>query len=237
MNQVPDLVPMLSAGKHRSPRTGGCFMEIASFLAGERWSDHPKCVDPSLGELARCVNDVMPDDRRSQLALMIPSVIGTGHRRPLQERAVLAALVVRSCSVHALPHVRSKAVPIACALIVSERLLGIRTAAAEGALATRPAAAATAESLTVVHADTWRPARTYVSLAVPPAIKLTVQTVSDELGPDAWPLLSAMLGEAVAAVRERCRLEQQPDAVVTGKRWQEAGDLVGAARRETWLPG
>jgi hypothetical protein len=38
--QPPDLFPILSPGKHRNPRTGACFMELASLLAGERWSDH-----------------------------------------------------------------------------------------------------------------------------------------------------------------------------------------------------
>lgn len=228
MNQVPDLVPVLSAGKHRSPRTGGCFMEIASFLAGERWSDHPKCVDPSLGELARCVNDVMPDERRSQLALLIPSVIGTGQGRPVPERAVLGALVVRSAVLRALPAVRTKHVPLACALLVSERVLGVRTAAAQEVLATRPAAAATAEALAVAHAGTWRPTRTYVSLALPAAIKLTVRTVHDELGAGAWPLLSDMLRDAVAVVRDRCQLEEL-DGPLARERWVAAGELVGAA--------
>lgn len=203
-------------------------MEIASFLAGERWSDHPRCVDPSLGELARCINDVMPDERRSQLALLIPSVIGTGNRRPAQERAALGALVVRSATLRALPRVRTKSVPVACALILSERLLGVRTAAAEAALAARPAATATAEALTISHVGTWRPARSYVSLALPAAIKLTVRTVHDDLGADAWPLLSDMLRDAVVAVRDRCRLDDL-DGPVAQERWQAAGELVGSA--------
>src|SRR3954465_5252672 len=85
MYQVPEYVPVLSAGRHRSPRSGGCFMEIASFLAGARWSAPPKGADPPPREVARCVNDVMPDDRRSQLAVLIPSVIGTGQRRSTRE--------------------------------------------------------------------------------------------------------------------------------------------------------
>src|SRR3954454_24960267 len=124
MTQVPDVVPMLSAGRHRSPRSGGCFMEIASFLAGGRWSDHPACADPSLGELARCVNDIVPDGERSRLAVMIPLVIGTGQHRTTAERALLGAAVVRSCTLRALPLVDTKAVPIACALIGAERVLG-----------------------------------------------------------------------------------------------------------------
>jgi hypothetical protein len=73
---IPQLVPTLSAGRHRSARRGACFMEFASFLAGERWSDSPNCTDPVLSTLARAVNDTMNDDRRSELITDIPRVIG-----------------------------------------------------------------------------------------------------------------------------------------------------------------
>ncbi|CAN5517516.1 hypothetical protein BH10ACT6_BH10ACT6_01430 [soil metagenome] len=73
---IPQLVPTLSAGRHRSARTGACFMEFASFLAGERWSDSPQCTDPVLATLARAVNDTMSDARRSELVADIPRVIG-----------------------------------------------------------------------------------------------------------------------------------------------------------------
>jgi len=51
-------------------------MEFASFLAGERWSDHPSCTDPTLGTLARAVNDTVTDGRRGELVGDIPRVIG-----------------------------------------------------------------------------------------------------------------------------------------------------------------
>ncbi|HSK97732.1 MAG TPA: hypothetical protein VK891_14015, partial [Euzebyales bacterium] len=62
---LPDQVPILSRGKHRSPRKGACFMELASYLAGERWSDHPACTHPLLAALARHVNDRTTDAGRS----------------------------------------------------------------------------------------------------------------------------------------------------------------------------
>jgi hypothetical protein len=67
---------MLSQGKHRNPRRGACFMELASFLAGERWSDHPDCTHPLLASVARLVNDNTSDAGRQRLAVLIPSVIG-----------------------------------------------------------------------------------------------------------------------------------------------------------------
>jgi hypothetical protein len=51
-------------------------MELASYLSGEKWSDHPRCTHPLLASLARSVNDCTTDAGRSRLALLIPSVIG-----------------------------------------------------------------------------------------------------------------------------------------------------------------
>lgn len=72
---APDGVPVLSRGRHRSPRRGACFMEFASFLAGERWSDHPSCTHPLLAQLARQVNDLIGDSGRQELVPLIPSVV------------------------------------------------------------------------------------------------------------------------------------------------------------------
>lgn len=74
--RTPDGVPVLSRGKHRSPRRGACFMEMASFLAGEPWSDHPACTHPLLAQLARMVNDCTSDAERGRLVPHIPSVVG-----------------------------------------------------------------------------------------------------------------------------------------------------------------
>jgi hypothetical protein len=100
-NGVPDLVPELSRGKHRSPRKGACFMELASYLAGERWSDRPSCTHPLLAALARLVNDHTSDAGRGDLAPLVPSVIGLRTDDPCVDvrialRAATAALPVAS---------------------------------------------------------------------------------------------------------------------------------------------
>ncbi len=74
--QVVDAVPILSRGKHRRPANGACFMEFASYLAGERWSDHPACTHPLLAALARQINDRVSDAHRQQLVRAVPDVIG-----------------------------------------------------------------------------------------------------------------------------------------------------------------
>ena len=73
-SQSPEMLPLLSRGKHRNPRKGACFMELASYLAGERWSDHPACTHPLLASVARLVNDYTSDAERPRLAELIPSV-------------------------------------------------------------------------------------------------------------------------------------------------------------------
>lgn len=51
-------------------------MELASYLAGEPWTDSPACTDESLAHLARLVNDLSTNESRPRLSPMIPSVIG-----------------------------------------------------------------------------------------------------------------------------------------------------------------
>jgi hypothetical protein len=75
-DRAPDSLPVLSRGKHRSARKGACFMEMASVLANEPWSDRPSCTHPLLAGLARLVNDSTSDENRGELAVLIPSVVG-----------------------------------------------------------------------------------------------------------------------------------------------------------------
>ena len=42
--------------------TGGCWMSALSLYAGEAWSDHPNCVDPSISSLCIAANDLLTDD-------------------------------------------------------------------------------------------------------------------------------------------------------------------------------
>lgn len=116
---VPQLVPQLSRGKHRNPRKGGCFMEMASYLAGERWSDHPDCTHPLLATLARLVNDYTTDAGRNRLIGLVPSVIGLTSDDP----RVDAEIALRSATT-ALPDVAAERQRIlAVSVLVAERVL------------------------------------------------------------------------------------------------------------------
>jgi hypothetical protein len=110
---------MLSRGKHRSPRKGACFMEFASLLAGERWSDHPACTHPLLAAIARHVNDYTSDAARPRLADLIPSVIGlTGDDLRIDARIALR------CATMALPLVAADRQRVmAVSVLACERVL------------------------------------------------------------------------------------------------------------------
>jgi hypothetical protein len=116
---IPDGVPVLSRGKHRNSRRGACFMEMASVLAGEAWSDHPQCTHPLLASLARLVNDHTSDERRSELAPLIPAVIGLTSDDPR-----LDAAIAMRCAQVALPMVSlERQHVLAVALLAANQLL------------------------------------------------------------------------------------------------------------------
>jgi hypothetical protein len=115
----PELIPVLSRGKHRNPRRGACFMEMASYLAGERWSDRPACTHPLLAAVARDVNDYTSDAGRAALAGLVPSVIGLAGE-DLHIDARLALLCART----ALPVVAAEQQQVmAVAVLACERVL------------------------------------------------------------------------------------------------------------------
>jgi hypothetical protein len=117
--RVPELVPLLSRGKHRHPRQGACFMELASFVAGERWSDHPACTHPLLASLARLVNDATSDAARHRLAPLIPNVIGLTSDDPRVDVRIALRSAAAALPVAAADRQRAMAV----AVVVGNRLL------------------------------------------------------------------------------------------------------------------
>ncbi len=89
----PPGIPVLGRGAHLRPEWGACLMEYVSVLAGERFSDAPRCTHPALAALARRVNDRTDDqEARSRLALLAPDLVGT--RRT---DARVTATVVAAC--------------------------------------------------------------------------------------------------------------------------------------------
>ncbi|HET7474942.1 MAG TPA: hypothetical protein VFJ97_02840 [Dermatophilaceae bacterium] len=94
-------------------------MEMASFLAGERWSDHPACTHPLLAELARMVTDYSGDVDRQQLAPLIPDVIGLNGKD-----IRIDAEIALSCAQAALPVVAAERQRVlAAGILACERVL------------------------------------------------------------------------------------------------------------------
>jgi hypothetical protein len=67
----------LSKGRHSSPEHGACVMELASMLAGESFTDHPRSVSRAIATFLRSYNDIVDDDRRQDLYRYAADVVGT----------------------------------------------------------------------------------------------------------------------------------------------------------------
>src|SRR5947199_5726798 len=77
MSNVSHQTIKLSKGKHSSPSDGACVMELASMLAGEKFTDHPESVCPAIGSFLRAYNDAVEDARRQDLYAYASRVVGT----------------------------------------------------------------------------------------------------------------------------------------------------------------
>jgi hypothetical protein len=195
---VPDMLPVLSRGKHRNPRKGACFMELASYLAGERWSDHPACTHSLLAAVARLVNDQTSEEGRPRLAELIPSVIGlTG------DDLHIDALITLRCATIALPVAAAdRQRVLAVSVLVCERVLAqldgrpddSLTPDSERALGAVPHAAQWADRFTSNLRP--RPAA-FRRQAAPHAVSCAVDGAAHALIPDPDAMLRRMLAESI----------------------------------------
>ena len=67
----------ISRGRHTRPDDGVCVMELASMLAGERFTDHPASVCPVIGSFLRAYNDLVDHGRRQGLYELASLVVGS----------------------------------------------------------------------------------------------------------------------------------------------------------------
>lgn len=223
---VPDLVPVLSRGKHRNPRKGACFMELASFLAGERWSDHPDCTHPLLASLARLVNDFTTDANRSRLAGLIPSVIGVTSDDPH-----LDVRIALRCATTALPVVSAE----------RQRVMAVSVLAAQQAMVALDGetdeelmARSRRAMVQVPHAARWaqqfaRAVRTsprqFRRRAAPQAVHYAVEGIAQACVEDPDRILHDLLKATV----EDCRAWILPSTAPTvdARSWAAACELAG----------
>ncbi len=195
---LPEGVPVLARGRHRTPRRGACFMEFASFLAGERWSDHPACTHPLLGLLARRVNDQISDAGRQQLTPLIPMVVGrrgddrTWLRLPVAV-AASAILHVPEATQRALAAGLIRAAEVCADLGPEMDLTGRR---AEAALELVPGAVAWVERLEVHDRIS---ARTFAARSSPTIVRCAVEGVATSGGPHRDTRLRTLLEVGISA--------------------------------------
>lgn len=77
MSTIPDALPTLSKGSHKPHEGLACVMEYVSVLAGEAWTDQPKCTHPALAQMAILTNDWLDDRTRSLMIPLIGRLFGT----------------------------------------------------------------------------------------------------------------------------------------------------------------
>ena len=225
-----DFLPLLSRGKHRNPAKGACVMEYASFLAGEKWSDHPACTHPLLAELARQVNDFISDETRQTFVEFVPDMIGLTSS-DLRFDLLIALRVART----ALPVVDdSRQQMMATAVLSCERLLadldGRRgvplSQESSDALDRAPRAAAWARrftsNITISH-------RAFRRVAAPTIVRYGVQGVAHACIADSDSLLREMLVGAIAD----CKTMRAPvDRADSGAGLRRRKPTVRPAARE-----
>ena len=74
---------LLEPGAHDSPYDGVCVVELASVLAGEEFSDHPRCVCEVVGGFLRSWNDRAGHFDRQRLYPYAARVVGSAGKPEL----------------------------------------------------------------------------------------------------------------------------------------------------------
>lgn len=225
---TPDLMPVLSRGKHRNPRKGACFMELASYLAGETWSDHPRCTHALLASLARDINDHVSDAARSRMAPLIPQVIGLTGDDPRVD-----AWIAREAALAALPVTAAERQGVAAVgLLRCERVL----AALEGrsrtdvdprtleALDAVPHARDWARGFTAIG---WGSTASFTRRSAPAIVHSAVSGIAASVGSPTGPSPDDVLVDLLARTITLCRTwfdAGSPD--LPSDRWAEAAAMT-----------
>jgi hypothetical protein len=199
------MLPILSRGKHRNMRKGACFMEMASVLAGERWSDHPKCTQPLLAELARYVNDCTSDDNRHELVELIPSVVGMRSDDPRMDARISLRCATSALSVAS----EERQNALAVAVLTADRVLADLTGRPVGDLEPRSRAALDSTPRSAKWADELV-RRAGISLkgfhrhSAPSTVRLAVRAIADACVSDPDAILRRLLTDVIEDCRALC---------------------------------
>ncbi|NJP94747.1 hypothetical protein HCN51_35820 [Nonomuraea sp. FMUSA5-5] len=191
-------------------------MELASYLAGERWSDHPACTHPLLAALARLVNDNTSDESRAKLVRLVPSIIGLAS----DDLRVDAQIALR-CATTALPVAAAeRQLALAVSVLAAEEMLARLDGAPSGRLSERsrraleevPHAADQARRFSRAARITEKGFRRY---AAPNAVQLAVVGIVQACIPDPDALLRELLEETINECSALIRGDQPAETPVT----------------------
>lgn len=173
-------------------------MEMASVLAGERWSDHPACTHPLLAELARDVNDRISDAGRQELAPLIPSVVG---RRGDDRTWLTVAVAVAASTIVDVPESTQRV--LAAGLFRAEQQcaeagpeLAATASVTRSALELVPGATAWVARMGVGDRIS---AKTFAKRCAPTMVRCAVDGVVASGGPHSDARLRALLEAGIAA--------------------------------------
>ena len=203
-------------------------MELASYLSGEKWSDHPRCTHQLLASLARSVNDCTTDAGRSRLALLIPSVIGLRG----EDVRIDAAVALRAART-ALPVVAADRQRVmAVAVLTADRILAELEGrspldldeASRRVLDDAPDAARWARHFSREISVSVNSFRRH---SAPSTVRTAVLSVADACVVDPDPILHDMLAGAIVDV-ERIVGQNGSRVSVGSDAWTEACRLTGA---------
>jgi hypothetical protein len=185
-------------------------MEFASFLAGERWSDHPSCTHPLLAQLARDVNDSLSDRERQQLVPLIPWVVG---RRGDDRTWLRLPVAVASAAILDVPE-ETQGV-LAAGLLCAEQLcaeagpdLAATQREARAALDLVPGAVAWVARLEMTPRIT---ARLFTDRSAPTLVRCAVAGIVKSEAPDRDLRLRALLETAIAACPSPKPMARMPE--------------------------
>jgi hypothetical protein len=210
-------------------------MELASFLAGEPWSDRPACTHPLLAALAREVNDRIGDEARQQIAPLVTEVIGLRSDDPR-----IDAMLAREVALAALPvAAEDRQRTAAVGLLTCERVLNELDGRPLEEVSTR-----VSEALSDVPLA-WEWAREFCDIgfgkaarfgrrSAPVIIRSAVIGIAAPAVGDGEQMLVDLFRRVVSDAKRWTR----HDAVAVGaEAWREACDLtVPRSRRERRVP-
>ena len=194
-------------------------MEYTSYLAGEKWSDHPSCTHPLLSELARQVNDFSSDQARQALLELVTDMIGLKGT----DLRIDISIALRAAQAAVPIAAEERQRIMAGAILTCERLAArlddrpdvpLRPASLE-ALALAPEAARWAHRYTRNLAISRRAFRRQ---AAPVIVRYAVQSIAHACAPDPDATLHALLAGAIEDCKTLTSRPASPEVDATTAR-------------------